>query len=153
MDRKNEKFKREKCNEFFDKLAKLLGSSHEVVGSCNVDFSRYLVPIGTADQVTYYGKPEKSFRVSDHWNWFSNIKKCSDPTYVQCRSLDIPWVRKRETPGMATKPRFGIQVCIQLDDGCYHHVYGEKFDRKTKTWSWVESTPEEIIGRYSLKGD
>lgn len=142
--------KKNACNTFFDKLSAVLSGSYEIVGSCNQDFSRYLVPNGTADQITYYGKPLNSFRVSDHWNWFSNLKKCKDPHHIQCRSLDIPWCRKRvDGDPFATKPRFGIQVCIYLKDG-YHHVYGDKFDRKTKTWTWIESTPEDIVKRYSI---
>lgn len=142
--------KKSACTKFFNELSSILYGSYEVIESCNQDFSRYLVPIGTSDQVTYYGKPMKSFRISDHWNWFSNLKKCNDPHYVQCRSFDMPWCRKREDGcPMATKPRFGIQVCIHLDDG-YHHVFGDKFDRKTKTWSWIESTPEEVVKMYNI---
>ena len=141
--------KKNACSDFFDKLSGLLSENYEVLGSCNKDFSRYLIPKGTANQVTYYGKPVKSFRISDHWNWFSNLKKCSDPNYVQCRSLDMPWCRKREEGSFfATKPRFGAQVCIQLEDGCYHHVYGDRFDRATKTWKWIETSPEDVVRTY-----
>ena len=152
MDKHEMKSKKKACDKFIEELAELLKDTYVMVGSCNQDFSRYLVPIGTEQEITYHSKPEKSFRVSDHWNWFSNLKKCSDPNYVQCRSLDMPWVRKRTDPNKASEPRFGIQVCIQLADGCYHHVFGDKFDRKTKTWEWVENTPELIIDSY-LKGD
>ena len=141
--------KKDACSNFFNKLSTLLSDTYEVLESCNQDFSRYLIPHGTSDQVTYHGKPLKSFRISDHWNWFSNLRKCPDPNYVQCRSLDMPWCRKREKGDpMATKPRFGIQVCIQLEDGCYHHVYGDKFNRKTKTWKWIETRPEDVIRAY-----
>lgn len=148
MDILEKKAKMEACNRFFDRLGELLNGRYITVGSCNVDFSRYLVPIGTESEITYHGKPLNSFRVSDHWNWFSNLKKCGDPNYVQCRSLDMPWCRKRIAPGKASEPRFGIQVCIQLEDGCYHHVYGDRFDRKTRTWEWIEATPEAIIEEY-----
>ena len=141
--------KMNKCNEFFSKLELLLQDQYETLGSCNKDFSRYLVPIGTTDKVTYYGKPTKSFRVSDHWNWYSNINKCSNPNYVQCRSMDMPWARKRVEDGKPTKPRFGYQVAIVLEDGCYHVVYGECFNRKTKTWSWVDNDPKDIVNLVS----
>lgn len=129
-----------KCGNFISSLAYMLGPKYEFLPSCNQDISRYLVPAGTKDQITYYGKPDKSFRFSDHWNWYSSSKKCTDETMVRCRSLDMPWTRKREEPGKATKPRYGIQVCMfDAKSGCYHHIYGEKFDRKTKTWTWVDN--------------
>ena len=136
--------KMRKCNEFFNQLVKILEDRYESMGSCNVDSSRYLVPLGTSSEVTYYGKPNKSFRVSDHWNWYANTNKCSNSNYVQCRSLDMPWARKRIEIGKATKPRFGAQVAMILDDGYYHAVYGERFDRKTKSWTWIESNPIDI---------
>ena len=140
--------KRRKCNQFFDELAGLLSSTYELVGSCNQDFSRYLVPNGTVPEITYHSKPAYSFRISDHWNWWANLKKCKDENYVQCRSLDMPWVGQRKAPGMASEPRKGFQVAFCDKDGIYHHVFGEKFDRQTRTWSWVENDPAEIIKTY-----
>ena len=139
------------CNDFIERLAQLLGDKYEMVGSCNKDISRYLVPAGTADQITYYGKPVNSFRISDHWNWFSNLKKCSIPNYIQCYSRDMP-VPKARPRGQetATKPIRGIQVCIQGTDGMYHHVFGEKYDRKTHCWTWVESDPREVVAALGL---
>ena len=145
MDPKVYQEKYAKCNEFLERLSELLQDTYEPLKSCNEDLSWYLVPKGTKDQVTYYGKPVSSFRVSDHWNWFSSTKKCKDENYVQCRSLDMPWARHREEKGKATKPRFGIQVCIQGIDGCYHHVFGDKFDRKKRIWEWVECSPESVL--------
>ena len=133
------------CQEFFDKLAALLHESYEIVGSCNADNSQYLVPNGTADRITYTSKPISSFRVSDHWNWYSNLKKCPNENYIQCFSLDAPWPKRRLATGKASMPIFCSQVAFVGDDGKYHVVYGEKFDHKTKTWSWVDSTPEEVI--------
>lgn len=133
------------CAEFVNKVAEVLGESYELVGSCNRDASLYLIPKGTIDQLSYYGKPDRSLRFSDHWNWLSNLKKCKDPNMVQCRSLDMPWCRRREEPGKATKPRFGVQVCLYDDSTkCYHHVFGDKFDRKAKTWTWIESDPSML---------
>ena len=141
------------CGNFICSLAYMLGPSYELMPSCNNDVSRYLIPAGTKDEVSYYGKPDKSFRFSDHWNWFSSNKKCTDENMVQCRSLDMPWVRRREQPGKATKPRFGIQVCIyDAATKCYHHVFGDKFDRKTKIWTWIDDVDivkltNDILGR------
>lgn len=139
---RDEKFT--KCKIFFEKLAEVLSSDYEVVGSCNVDKSVYLIPKGTKDQITYYGKPSKSFRLSDHWNWYSNLEKCSKEYYIQCLSVNMPRPNSRPEPGMASKPKLGDQVAIIGDDGKYHCAYGEIFDRKTKKWGWIESTPEEV---------
>lgn len=132
--------KMELCIAYFERLAEELKDTHVVVGSCNKDASAYLVPKGTEDQISYYGKPEDSYRISDHWNWFSNVKKCKDEHYVQCLNTDIPWTRLREEPGMATKPRYGIQVAYYGKDRKYHGIFGDLFNRKTKTWAWKGET-------------
>lgn len=139
----DKKIKIEKCVEFYNELSKRLTSTHEVVGSCNQDISSYLIPIGSIDELTYERKPQNSFRFSDHWNWYSNVNKCPDEHYIQCYSPDIPYARPRLSPGKASKPRFGISIAYF--DGCrYRVIFGEKFDRKTKTWYFVTPTIEEV---------
>ena len=133
------------CKAFFTELSELLNESYEVVGSCNNDSSAYLIPKGTGEQITYYGKPADSFRISDHWNWYSNINKCSNPKYIQCYSVDCPFPRKREEAGRPTKPRRAFQVAFIGKDGKYHAVYGEVFNRKSKNWEWLERTPQEVL--------
>lgn len=137
--------KKEACVMFFNELACLLKESYEVVESCNKDFSRYLVPYGTSSEVTYYGKPAKSFRISDHWNWFANLNKCNKPKYIQCLSVDAPWVKKRFAPGKASKPVMAIQVSLFDKDGKYHVVYGEKYNKKTRTWEWIDNSPATVL--------
>ena len=144
------KEKIEACEEFFNRLSEELWYCYEVVGSCNQDISRYLVPFGTEEQITYYSKPVLSFRISDHWNWFSNLKKCKDAHYVQCMSYNMPWTRERTAPGMASKPQFGIMVAVCDKNGLYHNVYGERFDRKSHRWFWVENTPSKIIKQWLI---
>jgi hypothetical protein len=34
-------------------------------------------------------------------------------------------------------------------DGKYHHMFGEKFDRKTKSWSWVETDLSDVVRRMN----
>ena len=133
-----------KCEEFFSSLSAILNGTHEVIRSCNQDLSQYLIPKGTIQDLSYYSKPAKSFRISDHWNWYSSLKKCSKPNYIQCLSVDIPRADKRSDYGRATKPKYGIQVSVIGGDGKYHAVYGEVYDRKTKTWSWLETEPADI---------
>ncbi len=145
----NYKDKMEKCKVFFQELAKALGDDYEVVGSCNEDSSVYLIPKGTSNQITYYGKPIGSFRISDHWNWYSNLVHCKRPWYVQCNSVDMPWARKRDKGNeQATKPVRGIQVAYYGKDKMYHHVYGDLFDRKTREWIWCATKPQDIVRQF-----
>lgn len=149
---RNEKLIR--CGNFIASLAYLLGPRYDFLPSCNQDISRYLIPAGSKHELSYYGKPDKSFRFSDHWNWYASTKKCTDETLVQCRSLDMPWVRRREEPGKATKPRYGVQVCMyDASTRCYRHIYGDKFDRKTKTWTWVDDVDIVKLSEDILRRD
>lgn len=139
--------KKEKCTAFFSKLHDLLSETHELVQSCNQDFSAYLIPNGTVAELTYYGKPDNSFRISDHWNWYSSKKKCDKLDEIQCYTPDMPWTRKRSTenPEGATKPIFGVQVGFYGMDHVYHCVYGERFNRNTKKWEWYDGDPKEAV--------
>jgi len=146
-----EKFK--ECRIYFDTLAALLKPlGYEVVASCNADLSAYLVPAGTKDQITYYGKPELSFRVSDHWNWYSNLKKCSDPNEVQCWSEDVASPRKRDIkePNKATKPRHACQVAFYGQDHRYHCIFGEKFVWPGNHYIWYK---EPVMGIVEMIKD
>lgn len=135
----------EKCVNFYKELATKLKDKYEIVGSCNNDISSYLVPNGTSEDISYTGKPPFSFRVSDHWNWYSNLKKCPDEHYVQCYSVDCPWPKKRLKVGKASKPIWCAQVAFYGEDNKYHVIFGEKFDRKSKEWSWIEPTVDDAI--------
>lgn len=142
MERKEYEKKVEKCKEFINKVSSILGSNWELVASCNADISCYLIPKGTKSELTYYGKPGNSLRFSDHWNWYSNIKKCSNEHYVQCENKNMPYPMHRDETGKATRPRFGVQVAYyDVCDGCYHHIYGDKYNRRTKTWRWASNDP------------
>lgn len=142
--------KMELCAKFFEELSAALQDNYEVVGSCNKDASQYLIPKGTEEEISYYGKPYASFRISDHWNWYSNLKKCTNEWYIQCYSVDIPWALKRNEEGKASKPRHGIQVSFFGPDKKYHCVYGEKFNRKTKTWTWVDNSVENVLASIRI---
>lgn len=146
------KEKKEACVKYFDELANLLNGSYEVVSSCNNEHfrSRYLIKNGTVDELTYESKPMFSFRISDHWNWYSSTKKCTDHDYIQCFTTDMPRVKKRETENGASKPVFGVCVAFFDEDKKYHVIFGEKFDRRTKKWSWVNTSPIDIAN--SIKG-
>lgn len=138
------KEKYDKCKAFFDVLVDMLDKKYEKLESCNRDFSAYLCPNGTSNEVTYYGKPEKSFRISDHWNWYANTNKCSNPKYIQCYCVDLPWAHKRLAENRAGKPIMATCVSI-FKNGRYHVVYGERYDRKTRSWSWIENSPTKVI--------
>lgn len=140
--------KKVKCLEFFDKLAELLGDSYTKLPAINNDMSMYLVPKGTENQVSYYTKPELSFRVSDHWNWYANVRKCSDVNMIQCHCLDLPRPRVRNGIGKPSTPVVGIQVSIVGHDNKYHVIYGEQFDRFNRTWNWLEPDPESFVKSF-----
>ena len=142
------KEKNDKCKSFFDTLVSALSDTYEVLESCNKDISAYLCPVGTTKEVTYHSKPEYSLRISDHWNWYANIKKCSDPKYIQCYCVDLPWAHKRPLEGTAGTPIKASSVCIFVD-GKYRVIYGESYNRKTKTWSWIENDVNEILSRFA----
>ena len=140
------------CIEFFNQLSEILVKSgaYEVIKSCNQDLSAYLIPKGTISDLSYSNKPAKSFRVSDHWNWYSNLKKNPDPHYIQCYSVDLPRAKKRNEPGKASTPIQAAQVGYFDEDNKYHAVFGEIFDRKTKTWDWLEADPEDVLNWLGL---
>lgn len=93
------------------------------VGSCNNDLSEYLLPPGTTeDQLSYYSKPEGSIRFSDHWNWYSNIKKCKIWDYIQCYNEDLPDPFPRKD-SKATSPYYGAAIAI-FKDGTYRTLAG-----------------------------
>lgn len=141
----------EKCLVYFDKLVTLLGDSYEQVGSCNKDRSLYLVPKGTANQVTYESKPIWSFRVSDHWNWYANIKKCPNRNYIQCYTRDLPHAMKRQLPDGASKPIWGSMVAVFGPDQRYYCVYGEKWNKFTREYTFFESDPEQVATAIDIR--
>ena len=71
--------------------------------------------------------------------------------YIQCETDDLPRAKKRIGEGLASKPINAVSVGYFGEDQKYHVIYGEKFDRKTKTWSWVEADPKEVLD--ILKGE
>ena len=135
----------EACTEFYNKLCDALSDTHENVASCNKDISAYLIPVGTMPYLSYRSKPPKSFRISDHWNWYANLNKCDDEHYVQCYSVDAPRPKQRVEPGKPSKPIYAIQICYFGDDSRYHGIFGEKYDRKKKVWTWKDNTIENAI--------
>lgn len=52
---KNEKI--ELCQNFYRELSVKLSDGYEVAGSCNNDISSYLIPNGSVEDLSYYGKP------------------------------------------------------------------------------------------------
>ena len=128
---------KELCKQFFEKLSDLLKETHVVVKSCNQDDSAYLVPKGTEDQITYHSKPDYSFRISDHWNWYSNIKKNPDPYYVQCENVDLMPARMREAIDKASIPIWAWAVAYFGPDCKYHTMIGEYFNEQKQKWDWV----------------
>lgn len=131
------------CESFYNELRnKIVG--YEELESCNKDCSRYLCPKGTSNLLTYESKPERSFRISDHWNWFANVRKCPDEHYVQCYTRDLPFPKRRFGKGKSSRPISAACVCL-FEDGIYRVIFGECFNRKTKKWSWVDNTVDAVL--------
>ena len=149
------KEKENKCKAMFHDLREYLGDDYErtVSGTINRDY--YLYPAGTRSDISYHGKPSKSFRLSFHWNWLTDLNKCNDPNYIQCESVDMPRCRKRSEDGKPTKPMYGYQIAFYGNDNKYHCVYGDKYNRKSAKWEWVENTLDDILalsGFYDYEG-
>jgi len=137
--------KRESCENYWKQLCEKLKETHVEMASCNKDVSRYLVPKGTEDQVTYYGKPRDSYRISDHWNWKTSIKKCSDPHYVQCYNKSIRMMHRRKAPELASKGVVAWCVAYYGEDDAYHTVHGAEYlGNHKRNWSWKEGCVEDI---------
>ena len=84
------------CFQFFKEVAVLLDDIYEVVPGRSKQWKSFcLVPKGTANQVTYYGKPVNSLRVAMNWNWRAGLDRCSIPNHIQCVTPDLPFVKPR----------------------------------------------------------
>ena len=151
LDERREQLR--KCNAFFLRVANELKDTHRIIGSSAQWGSACLVPIGREDEVSYYGKPVNSLRVACNWNWRAALKRCKEEKLIQCNTPDLPWCKKREAPGMASKPIWGNMVGYFDEDKKYHCVYGEKFDRETKTWSWYEEDFDALVNRMKEKAE
>ncbi len=133
----------EECERFFEELMHELGDDYELVLCGTNSRSSYLVPKGTASEITYYGKPMKSFRIGNAWNWYANINTCDDEWHVQCLNYDLPFTKNRRTKGVSGMPIRAMQVAYK-DGESYRCVYGEKYDRETRHWTWITSDPKEV---------
>lgn len=103
----------EKILELFEKFVEMNPTMNRVA-SCNADISAYLVRPGTEDQITYTGKPQGSLRVSDHWSWYANVKKCPYTWVVQCPLHGItPYARKGE--GLSSPTQFCRAIALYLN--------------------------------------
>ena len=137
----------EKCVRFFNEVAELLKDTHVVVPSKSKKWESYcLVEKGQENQVTYYGKPVNSLRVAPNWNWRAGLDRCSNPSYIQCVTPDAPFARRRpkEHPEWSSLPIFCNMVGYFDTDNKYHCIFGEKYERETKTWTWVENFPKRV---------
>ena len=139
------------CLKFFTELSDRLSGSYEVIypfGKMGFYSDKYLVPVGKESEITYYSKPARSFRISNHWNWRQNfdIDKCSLPNYIQCFCADMPVSKANsQQKGKKTEPIFAISVAYFGEDQKYHVLFGEKYNRQEHKWEWVESSIDEAV--------
>lgn len=119
----NDTVKIKKINQIFNKfedLAEKLKETHILVGSCNNDNSRYLVPKGHENEMSYTGHPEGTIRISDHWSWYANIVKCPNAEFIQC-NLQGAYARSRKEEGKAGDPNMAICIAI-YKNGIYYPI-------------------------------
>ena len=158
----------EACVKFFKELKILLNEDYQRQGTGKFpkEFfvegtekgifrlnDQYLIPRGTRSQITYYGKPHWSFRLSDHWNWYETVGKCNQRQYIQCFNVDLPRLNNRYVEDHAHSPAcYSIQVAIfgNHDDEAYHCVYGSYKNKETRKWEWMEKTPQQVIAEWNL---
>ena len=162
----------ESCVKFFEELTNLL-EDYETIGTGKFPKNyfvehadnnifrlqdKYLIPIGTKSQITYYSKPKWSFRISDHWNWFDK-KNCKQKGYIQCFNVNLPRLPYRFEEGEDRSSCCNaIQVAIFTHDNvkkghdgeAYHCVYGSYKNKDTHSWEWMEKTPQQVIEEYCL---
>lgn len=144
--------KLEKCkvfmNELFDELNQSFKDYHPIMETSPFcPNSGYICREEEKNMNSWNSKPKDSFRCSDHWNWYANLNKCEDEHYIQCYTKDAIWTRPRyeKCKEHGTKPRMSAMVGYFGSDNMFHCIYGEKFNRNTKTWTWCESDPKEIV--------
>ena len=124
--------RRKVLDDVWNKIVEHLKDNGYVeMASCNKDYSRYLVPSGKENEVTYQGKPNKSLRISDHWHWMS--RRGGD--YVQC---PLEYFKR---PTELNKPIHFIRIAW-YDGEKYIFIAGErKIQRGPFVWD-VKSTEE-----------
>lgn len=144
----------ENCVRFFNAVAEELKDTHVIVPSKSKKWrSMCLVRKGEENQVSYYGKPVNSLRVAPNWNWRAGLDRCTNPTYIQCVTPDLPFAKKRskENPEWSTMPIFGNMVGYFDTDNKYHCIFGEKYEPETKSWIWVENAPIIVANKIREK--
>lgn len=102
------------------------------------DGEEYLHKVGSDN------KSEKSIRFSNKWNWKADLSDCSDPNFVQCYCKDLPYPKRRLYDGGPSKPIKASCVCI-MQNGIYRVIFGEKYNRRTKQWGWIETSIEDVL--------
>lgn len=158
----------ELCVKFFKGLKDLLNEEYQHMGTgvCPKNYfvegtkkgifrlnDHYLFPNGTKKQITYYGKPYWSFRLSDHWNWYEKTANCKQQNYIQCFNVDLPIITHRFVDN---EERSSVCSAIQIalfgnkEDEAYHCIYGAYKDKESHEWRWMETTPEEVVEKYYL---
>jgi hypothetical protein len=115
--------KKECTSKMFDKFEELLSN-----GDYTIDFhwsehhgryfySYYLIPKG--QDLSYYGHPEGTIRLANHWSWYTSYKNCTDLNRVQCELKGIkPRLRFEDKPTGATTPKYLTTIAI-VKNGIY----------------------------------
>ena len=135
--------------EFWRDLQKRLQArGYEHIGISAGNNSEYMVPAGTANQVTWRSKPELSFRLAENWSWFANADQCDDLEYIQCLNTSMPPAHPRQNgPLKGSSPVKGWAVAF-FRDGHYVTIAGNRWDPITGAWETVSpKCTEELLDR------
>ncbi len=140
------------CADFWEKLSNYLREKGYLETKSKAK-SRYLVPSGTENEITWMGKPEFSFRYSNHWNFYTDLKNNPNPNAIQCLNPDIAPAYSRKSPEKGSRPVKGIAVAFYFN-GHYRTICGQKYDLITDTWSILDNEfSEEFINRLLAIAD
>ena len=143
--KKTTKEQMKELNSLYSKLCQYLieNKQYIMMNSCNKDNTKYCVPQGTAKQVTYYGKPENSIRISDHWSWYANLKRCAEEDNIQCYNVDMPDSTERLGKGKASQPIEATAIAVYYNNA-YHTIAGAYIESNTGKWGWKSPSLAEL---------
>ena len=78
-------------------------------------YTGYIIPNGM--KLSYGPHPEGTIRISNHWSWYANIKKCSNREFIQCYLYNTQ-PNQRENNNCSSKPIKKVEIAV-----CHNGIY------------------------------
>lgn len=140
------------CKEFWAKLVEIMTKKGYVWQPSDTGTTaEYLFREGEESQLSWMGKPKKSFRIGDFWSWYANTETCLAPSgHIQCLNTDFGYVKKRPDPVKGTSPRKGWAVAYTEDGYHYYTIFGRKLDKKTGEWKFITPSVDSVLSELSF---